>query len=508
MTQTNQFQTVLSLSPYNNQYYLADDTQLTPQRTPQFGKSQFVISYLGTNDFITALINVSKNIPDEDLDFVIETKVYEELALDMAVEYTIKYVEAFLSGEQKERAFHVFVVDPLIIEEKFAESIERVQYIDQIVPVPLLIQTLFNAEIIQGNDAQCFIYFQDNDAFFTLYNNQQFVYTKSLKYSFREMHERFCELLGEQLDFDDFVTLLADEGLGTPNPEYQKYLIKLFGELFLHINDVLTFAKRAYELESIEEIYIGTQVGSIDGLDEYCQTYLGFEAQPFDFNYGYSSESYVDQIQQLMQLYAVTSAEERYDINLSVFHRPPAFFQRHSGKLILVAVGSLTGAFAYPVINWTSAYVEDVATNVLQQQYETAHAEKVQREKAINLKTKEKEQSEQMLEDETNLFNDRQATLDKIQEIKVHYPMKAKHITNLTKDLNRFNVGASSIFYSEDNITKTFTMHLIANKDRELTDLIKYLTDKRKKDYFFNTKTITLDPVTSKYLCVLKAVIK
>ena len=121
------------------------------------------------------------------------------------------------------------------------------------MPVPLLLKGLYQREIVTEVGVHCYIYFQDNDAFFTLYNDQEFVYTKSLKYSIKLMHERFCELYGEQIAYTLFIELLSGEGLGSANREYQRDLIKLFGELFLHINDVLTYSKRAFELEKIDQ---------------------------------------------------------------------------------------------------------------------------------------------------------------------------------------------------------------------------------------------------------------
>jgi hypothetical protein len=510
MSNSNQqvFDTVLSVNPYKDTYYIGAGNQLSVAKNPQFGKKQYVISYLNTNDFITALIGVSKNIPDEDLAFVIETKVYEELALDMAIEYTIQYVEVPAIGEEKERMFHVFIVDPLVIDETFANTVANVQYIDQIVPVPLLIKTLYTHEIVQGFGAHCYIYFQENNAFFTLYDNQEFIYTKSLKYSFKEMHERFCELLGEQLNPQDFNTLLANEGLGTQNPEYQKYLIKLFGELFLHINDVLTYAKRAYEIETIEDIYIGSQVGVIAGLDEYCQTYLGFEAKAFDFSYGFATEEYIDQVHQMLQLYARTDEEARYDVNFSIYHRPPPFFQRHSGKLIAVTAAALVAAFAYPVTFWTLGYAESVHKTLLEKQYEETHAIKLTREQTINLKLSQKAEAQKLLDAENELFAERKATLIKIHEVKVNYPMKGEIMASLTRDLNRFKVGLSDISYAQDEKEKQFIFSLMAKKDKQITDLLEYLTKNKTKRFSYNIETISFDNDSEFYRGDLKVVLK
>ncbi|WP_345970870.1 MULTISPECIES: hypothetical protein [Sulfurimonas] len=502
------FDTVLSNNPYNHTYYLGSGNQLSAAKNPQYGKKQYGISYLNTSSFITAQIGVSKNIPDDDLAFVIETKAYEELALDMAIEYTIDFIEVPTDGSAKERTFHVFIVDPLVIDETFAQTVSDLQYVDQIVPVPLLLKTLYSHEIVQGYGAHCYIYFQENDAFFTLYNEQEFVYTKSLKYSFRDMHERFCELLGEQIDLADFQTLLATEGLATQNPEYQKYLIKLFGELFLHINDVLNYAKRAYEIETIEEIYIGSQIGSIAGVDEYCQTYLGFEAKAFDFSYGFATDSYIDQIHQLMQLYVRTDKAARYDVNFSIYHRPPPFFQRHSGKLFAVTALSLVVAFAYPVTYWTMGYAESVRKALLEKQYRETHAIKVTREETINLKLAQKAEAQKLLDAEIELFEERKATLIKIHDVKVNYPMKAEIMAALTRELNRFDVSVADINYKQDDHEKTFSLRVMAKKDKQITDLVEFMTKHRTQRFHYNIEKIELDEETNYYRGDLKVVLK
>ncbi|WP_416768776.1 hypothetical protein ACM66T_03490 [Sulfurimonas sp. ST-25] len=502
------FDTVLSNNPYNHTYYLGSGNQLSAAKNPQYGKKQYGISYLNTSSFITAQIGVSKNIPDDDLAFVIETKAYEELALDMAIEYTIDFIEVPTDGSAKERIFHVFIVDPLVIDETFAQTVSALQYVDQIVPVPLLLKTLYSHEIVQGYGAHCYIYFQENDAFFTLYNEQEFVYTKSLKYSFRDMHERFCELLGEQIDLADFQTLLATEGLATQNPEYQKYLIKLFGELFLHINDVLNYAKRAYEIETIEEIYIGSQIGSIAGVDEYCQTYLGFEAKSFDFSYGFATDSYIDQIHQLMQLYARTDKAARYDVNFSIYHRPPPFFQRHSGKLFAVTALSLVVAFAYPVTYWTMGYAESVRKALLEKQYRETHAIKVTREETINLKLAQKAEAQKLLDAEVELFEERKATLIKIHDVKVNYPMKAEMMASLTRELNRFDVGVADISYKQNEKEKVFSLLVMAKKDKQITDLVEFMTKHRTQRFHYNIEKIELDEETNYYRGDLKVVLK
>ena len=505
------FSSVLSNNPYKGTYFTGISSRLTQVEEPKFSKDQYSISFLNTKSFITALIGISKNIPDEDLYDAINSKAYEELALDMAIEYDIKFVEAPNNADENNRFFHIFVADPLTIEEDFATSVAQVKYIDQIVPVPLLLKGLYQKEIIEDSGVHCFIYFQENDAFFTIYNEEEFVYTKSLKYSFVQMHDRFCELLGEQVDFSLFMKLLSEEGLSSDNTEYQKYLIKLFGEIFLHINDVLTYSKRAFEIEKISQIYIGSQIGVISGLDEYSQTYLGLNSAEFNFDYGFESETwYIDQIHALMHIYTQLDPEERYDCNFSVYHRPPPFIQRQSGKLILLTAASLMAALAYPITYWTLGYAETINKTLLTEEYSELHNIKVTREATINLKLASKAKVDALLKTEQDEFTSKRNTLTKIHDIKVNYPMKAKIVSEFTKDLNKFAVKLEGLKYSEEKEGKykIFTFSLNAKRDKQITQLLEYWTKNSTKKYRFILTSIEYNPETKKYNSELKAVMR
>lgn len=508
-TQQPTFTSVLSINPYKEIYYLGSAGKLEQVKSINFSKSQYTMSFLNTNDFLTALIGVSKNIPDEDLSFAIENKVYEELALDMAVEYNIKFIESGRQLDEKERYFHVFIVDPITMDETFETAVNQIKYIDLIVPVPLLLKGLYQREIVTEVGVHCYIYFQDNDAFFTIYDDQEFVYTKSLKYTIKMMHERFCELYGEQISYPLFIELLSGEGLGSNNKEYQRDLIKLFGELFLHINDVLTYSKRAFELETINQIYIGSQIGAIAGLDEYSQTYLGLISKPFDFDYHFDTNGqYVDQIHQLMHLYTMAESDERYECNFSLYPRPPKFLQRNSGKLIAVAGVALVVAFSYPVAYWSLTFAEELNKALLDTEFNEVHSTKTTREAIINLKTVEKNAITKLVNAEQEEFNRQMNTLTKIHDVKVNYPMKAKLITEFAEDLNRFKVTLEELAYNETAHFKGFTFSMISVSDKDITRLLEYLTSKKTSRFHFVLEEIRYDEDKKRYLSEMKAVLK
>lgn len=508
-SQQQTYSTIVSANPYKGDYYSGTFNAISSTTSPSFSKEQYTVSFLNTKGFISALIGISKNIPDDDVYDALENKVYEELALDMAVEYHIHYVEAIHRSTEGDRYFHVFVVDPLTLEQEYVKVIDAIKYIDQIIPVPLLLKSLYVKELIDSSDVHCFIYFQENDAFFCIYNEQEFIYAKSLKFSLLQMQERFCELIGEQIDFNAFTTMLANEGLNTPTPDYQKNLIKLFGEIFLHISDIMAYAKRAYDIKRFDEIFIGTSVGSVLGLDEYAQTYLGLKTAPFDFDYGFNTNgSNVDQIHQLMHLYGRLQAEERYNCNFTIFHRPPPFAKRESGKLILVIAASLAGALLYPGVYWGLSYVEEFHHAVLTDEYAQVHIEKNEREAIINLKTANKNAAQALLDEQKTAYKQKQDTLVQVHEKKVDYPMKAKIMADFTRSFNQYRVQLKTIAYNEDNSTKTFTFGLTSTKTQDITALLKHLTDSKRNQYDFNLEMISYNEEEKSYLSELKAVIK
>jgi len=504
------FSSIVSINPYQNVYFSSIGNHIKLVKKPEYEKKQYSVAFLNTKSFITALIGISKNIPDEDITDALENKVYEELALDMAVEYKINFIYAPNIIDENDQYYHVFVVDPLTLEEEFSDIVKQIKYIDQIIPLPLLYKSLYQREIIEDNGLHCYIYFQANDASLTIYDDQNFIYTKSLKYSFKMMHERFTELLGEQIDYDQFVSFLGNDGLNVPNAEYQKYLIKLFGEMFLHINDVLTYAKRAFEIKKIDRVYIGSQLGSITGLDEYAQTYLALPSILFDFDYGFTPEDpLLDQVHNLMHLYNLVDEDERYECNFSKYHRPPPFIKRQSGKIIILAAASLVGAMMYPATYWTLEYIENMHHSVLSADYREIHNVRVKREATINLKLADLKKYQALLDAEIAEYKKSKATLTKIHDVKINYPMKAKHLAYFTKDFNRYETSIKEINYSESNETgKEFSFTVIAKKDKQLTDLLKYLTANKSKSYTFRMDQISYLDEEKLYSTQLKAALR
>ncbi len=500
------YNSIISINPYSQTYYESKNTKIKRIQSPKFSKNSFYISFLATKNFIVSQLSISKNIPNEDLKDAIEIKAYEELGLDQTKEYKIEYLEIPTLPADKDRKFHIFVADPTNILEDFQETVKKINYIDVIIPTPLLFKYLYKNEVLDNDEVHIFIYFQQKDAFLTIYREGKYLYSKSLKYSFEDMSERFSELLGERIDEEEFIKLLSQEGLRTSNFEYQKYLMKLFSEIFMHINDVLIYAKRANDIDKINKIFISSEYGHISGIEEYAQTYLGVTVLDFTFDYGLlTEEPFIEDLHQLLHLAAFNILEEEEEIpNLTIFKRPPPIWQRPSGQLIVVTAASILLSFSYPLYNLIYSYKLQYDTFLLNKEYDKIHPIRVKLENSINNLKKDKNKIISKIEKERKVFNIRMNILNSIYDKKVNYPMKGKIIAELSQDLVKYKVKTKAVKYNN----KTMEWDVISDDEKRITDLIKYISNIKGDTYHIETNKIEKDDNTSKYISTLKVVIK
>jgi len=204
---TQSFSEIVSIDPVSLQSYKYAKNEIKPFKLDKSNKNSFFISYIQSKDVISANVEISRNIADSDLKDAIEIKVYDELGLDSAVEYTITYLETE-TNDIKNRIFNVFVIDAALVGAQLSEIRKKSHYIDYVTTAPFLISSLYQKALLESDGTDCFVYFQKNDAFLAIYRGGEYLYSKSLHYSLTELTEKFCELIGKRIDEEDFYKLL------------------------------------------------------------------------------------------------------------------------------------------------------------------------------------------------------------------------------------------------------------------------------------------------------------
>jgi len=504
---SKRYDAIITIEPATLKSYKFKNNEIKSNQLTGFKKENFYISAISSKYLIMESIEISNSITDEDLESAIDIQVYDELNFDPAVQYTIFYKEFTNSQESDKRKFNIFAVETDKIKEEFRGVIEKVKYIDYLLPEPLLIKSAYKKNIINKESVDCFLYFKEQDAFIAVYADGDYIYSKSINFSLQRMHEKFCEFSGENYEYNDFINFILTGYLENVSKADQRLLIKLYKEIFVYVNDIIFYVKRAYQIENINRIFINSTVGIFKNIDRYIRTYLDIEPHKLKFivakNY---KEVKNDQMHNLMILTALDYMEEMDDaLNFSVFKRPPPFRQRPSGKLVYTAIFSLFISFLYPAYELGyESFLKLKLSNAIKKEHKLyIKASGIKRE-LTKLYNREKDIKNKLLAENKKLAF-REKLLEQIYRKKMHYPMKVKLLSEIFKKLKRYRTKVYDFTISGDKKGET-VMHffVFSRSDKNITELIKALTSVKK--YAISTKEIKRDDKKRAYLSDIKVV--
>ncbi len=496
-TNKSKIKSIVTVNAYSKKYYTLKEQQLKPLKRLTYNSSNFVASYVNSKDLISATIDISRSIPNEDIEDIIEIKAYEELGLDQANEYVIKYIERESSGDI--RNFDLFIAEPVVLEETFEETIKETKYIDLLIPAPLLYRSVYSRKILASEGVHCFIYFGQNDAFVAFYKNGQHLYNKSIEYSLGQIYDKYCELSGDRVNEEEFFSILESEGLKTIHADYQQNLMKLFGDIFISINDIVIYAKRAFDLSSIDQMFVGSTKGPIIGLDEYSENYLGLQSTELNFDFNLDSDEwYTDQLQYMLAVASMEYMENTEGFaNLTIFQRAPAFHKRASGQFIIATSMAVMLGISYPLYFLVGSYMNDATNLVLTNQESALKAESGKYKKILGAKKKEIKRLDGIIADKSKIYHAKEKTLTSIYDKKVNYHLRSDFIAEFSNIFHKFNIYVSQI----RSRGKQFDFAIYSKDAKNITELIKYISSNyMNRIISISTETIsTMAYVSEKY---------
>jgi len=490
---------IVTVDPYSLKSFAYQNNTISSADIKKYDHHSFYISYVQTKDIISSTVDISRGVSDEDLKEAIEIKAYDELGLESAVEYQIYYFESN-KKEGEERIFNVIVVDKNKLLDIF-ESVKEIKYIDYITAAPFLFKSLYTRNVLELGSTDCFVYFHKEDAFVTIYQDGEYIFSKSIRFSLQTISETFSKELGKRIDEEEFYAMLRKSGMQNENSSYQQQLMKLFGEGFVYINDVVQYAKRAYHLEKIDQIYLGTEIGDITGMVEFCQSYLNIPSKKFEIKLAKNAnEISIDPMQNLMILAAQEYQNSPDDaLNFSIFKKPPPLRQRPSGKLLQVVAASLLVSLAYPGYQYIyNEFFLKHELQSLQNQQADLSMKVTQMKSAMAKLNKEKKDIETKLAEKEKDLDFRTKLLREIYHKKVSYPMKAKVLTKL---FEKVNVHHSKVVKVE-NVNDDMILTIQSPKDKYITEFIKDLAN--YSEFQVSTDLIKKDENSSIYESAVK----
>ena len=478
------FKKIIAVDSYTDTNYQYKDQVLKPLENLSFDNSNFVISYIKNRDMIIASFDLGFGIDEAELDDMIYMKAYDELGLDPEKEYLIHHRKA--NSSEDSGVYNLFIIEPEIIEESCAKVIDKTTYIDLLIPAPLLYETLYTTNTLEPSEAHCFIYFTMDDAFVTIYKDGEFLYSKSLEFSLNQIYDKYCAMIGEKVDEKKFFETLESEGLKSTDSFFQQNVTKLFSEIFLQINDIIIYTKRAYGIDVIQRLFLGSIKSPIIGLGDYGYNYLGVQTYNLDYNFNMKNDEwYVDQLQYMMVQSGLDHIQNPNKIvNLTTTPRPPVFSKRASGQFIISTVVTSLLAIGYPLFFLVSAYMIDAHIIKLKLDNQALATITSKYKKILNDKRKVINQNKKELQGLNSIFEGKAKTLTSIYNKKVDYKLKSNLLNKFAIDLIKYEVKLEKMSSKEDE----FTLYIVSDDDKKITKYIKYIS----KKYFDSIKNIDI----------------
>ncbi|WP_228568930.1 hypothetical protein [Campylobacter sputorum] len=448
-------------------------------------KNDFYISYLPYNEAkANTIIEIPSSTPEEDIANTITIKAYEEQNLDPNEEYKISYIEVLNTNSQDVRIFNIFVIENSKLNTIFSKIVDKKKYIDYIAYAPLLVKSLYTKNILPSSSCDCFIVMMKNEAFLTIYNNAEYIHSRSFRYSLRYLSEKYAELNASRINEESFFQTLMQDGLNNSDEN----LHQIFEDMIYYISDLTKNISRMQNI-SINNIYIYTDIGNIPKFNELVENITEIKTNGFSFDITINSKTLkLNIFHNLMFLTAQDYIEHKDDeFNFSTFLRPPPLFQRDSGKLILTILVAILLSTGVPVYNYISAFVLNLQTKYMKEELLIKDAKKRQIEIQLAAIAKEQDDVDKIIQAENEKLEFRKKLLNELYNKKENYPMKSIALHNLSILINKYNTKVYQIKNTDNNLTVTIR----SDSDTKLTELIKEIS--KTKSYSVSTKQIALD---------------
>lgn len=473
---------IVSIDPYTQDSYIYAKNEFNPCSIDKVGKDNFFISYLKYKDLMIGSVEIPGTTEDSDVPDLITIKAYEEFDLDTSKEYRITYSEAQNTGSEN-KTFNLFVIENPVITKIFNPIAKKTSYIDYIVAAPLMFGALYAKNLMSAQNTDAFIVIQNDDAFLAVYQNGEYVQSRPLRYSIKNMSDKFFSLSEKRVDEYAFMQILRH----AEDEKDKECLSQIFDEIAYYLSDILNSISRVYNLK-IQNLYIVTDepfqgfCGSIEGK-------TGIPTSNFDIKISINTkDTQVSSLNTVMTLFAQNYKDDHNDnFNFSSFLRPPPLFKRHSGKLILYIAAGFLLAFAYPAYQYVYGFIVQQDIDRLTEEYNVAHAQEEQIKAELARIAAEYENTKKILDSENEKIEFRKNLLTEIHEKKANYPMKSVVLYELTKLVSQKDIKVGKVVNNDKNMT----IMLLSKDEKQLTEFIKNVSNEIK--YSITTQEIVFD---------------
>ena len=422
----------------------------------------------------------------------IKTKIYTEYAAsNEIIEYIFKY--QIVELKNNEVSIEVIFLPKENFYKMFEEPLNLVGYIDYISFPAFSYKALYQNKNLEPM-RDIFIILLWDKTYITAYQNGQYMYNSIINFGLEGVYN---ELLNnfeiEGFNKELFFKILQKKGVDRnkyfeDEEEIHEIITAKFSKLIQLIKEEIKIIYNEYDIDNFDRLFITTNNGNIYKMDQYLANFFDYKT----FNFYFYEKYNLDKLPISNFLY-LSMIETYYsyknnqqDLNFSLWLRPPTFFYKPTGKLIV----SLTSSLTISIIAYTSVKIYQNMLknqkNELQQNFSKLVIKKQDMIlKQQNLKTKLNKVKKINLLQIKNI-NKLVNTINEIKNYKIDKNnYKFYNLLNIIEGLKKYNIK----IFNFDIEGKMYKLNIYSKNENDLIKFFKYL---EKNKWKFKNKIIKI----------------
>lgn len=461
-------------------YQLAEQTLSSHTIDTFRGKSSLTVATMNDKEIISYSFDVEKGLKEEELADTVDIRMFQDAGLNHMIDYKIVYATRDSLLDAKSLSVTAFAVTPTQFTGEFGALRSRCNYIDTILPSSTLPHALYAGEILEAK-SDIFIYFREKETTFSVFYEGRFVYSKNISEGLKGLYDLFVKNNNETVEYDTFVTTLTGKGLDPDRYEtepevYRQDVAAVLERSLGNMNNVIQYARRIAGIQSFDRIFIGTEKGTVPMLTELVRSVTEVRGENFEFftPYYHAEDSYTDQtiILGLIEAENIREGRPANPFNLSIYPRPPRFYKRDSGKLLLITAASLLLGTAYPLYLAVDTRWKEYTYNTTLGKLQISQGEFMELKAEEDSYRAKKNHYQELLEKEKEALAKQLALLKKIESKRQLATTKTHTLARLFGQLNRHRLKIEQIEIEGDR----YRLALRSRRDDDVTAFLKTAT--------------------------------